>query len=388
MMKIMRVGFTSLVLLFCTYTFSQNVSKDTFGKGITVSAEDSSFYMKFGLRFQLLYLGEKNLETDNYQERMMTKRARLKFDGFVFDPSLKFKVQFALSNKDDNGGHIPESGNTANIVLDAVLKWDLGNNWTLWFGQAKLPSSREFTISSQNLEFVDRSAVHANFNVNRDRGIQLHHKSGTDFVIKQAFSLTLGEGRNIIVNNPVNGYQVSGRLEFLPFGAFTKGGDYYMADLQREPTPKLSIGVAGNSNSNAVRERGNHGAFIVDTDSNYVTNDLRSVFVDLMFKYKGVSLFTEYSNRSTKQRNNGFATGNGLVAQVGYLLPSNWGFSIRLSEVNGNNSSSINHLAEFTFGASRYIVGHHLKVQSDLSYQNIPSGDNALIFRFQTELTF
>jgi phosphate-selective porin OprO and OprP len=34
-------------------------------------------------------------------------------------------------------------------VLDAVAKWNFAENFSLWFGQAKLPGNRERVISSQ-----------------------------------------------------------------------------------------------------------------------------------------------------------------------------------------------------------------------------------------------
>ena len=60
--------FTSLV------GFSQDVTKNKFGKGIRITAADSSFYLKFGLRFQTLYDGRLNLESQDYNDRFLTRR--------------------------------------------------------------------------------------------------------------------------------------------------------------------------------------------------------------------------------------------------------------------------------------------------------------------------
>ncbi|MFK7952147.1 MAG: FmdC precursor, partial [Ekhidna sp.] len=256
--------------------------------------------------------------------------------------------------------------------------------WSLWWGQTKLPGNRERVISSQKLQFVDRSLVNSRFTLDRDKGIQLHHKSSNS-KFKQALALSIGEGRNIIDNNPGQGYQVTGRLEFLPMGSFTNKGDYFGSDLEREPSPKLSIGLTGDLNNNATRTRGNLGGFNTDVDGNYLTNDLRSVFVDMMFKYNGFSAAAEYANRGTGSSNNGFGTGNGIVAQAGYLLPSNWEIAARFTDINASSSSSLNNQTEYTLGVSKYIVGHSVKIQSDISYQEI-AGDNPIIFRLQTEI--
>ena len=56
--------------------------------------------------------------------------------------------------------------------MDAVLKNHINENWSLWFGQTKLPGNRERVYSSQELQFVDRSLVNARFNLDRDVGVQ------------------------------------------------------------------------------------------------------------------------------------------------------------------------------------------------------------------------
>ncbi len=352
-----------------------------------MTASDSSFHLKFGFRFQTLYSGSMNRETNDYSDQLLIRRSRLKFDGWAYDPSVVYKVELAISNRDHRSGQISESGNTANIVLDAVMKWSFAPDWQLWFGQTKLPGNRERVISSQKLQFVDRSLVNARFTLDRDKGVQLKHKSKVGkMILNQAFALSLGEGRNIIVNNPKQGYQVTGRLEFLPFGSFTGKGDYFGSDLMREETPKLSIGITADANFSSVRSRGNLGGFNTDMEGNYVSNDLNTFMADMMFKYNGISAASEFASRSTSNTNNGFGTGSGIVFQAGYLLPSNWEFAGRFTSIDGDQNSTINDMTEFTFGISRYIVGHGLKVQSDISYQDIPSGDNMLIFRIQTEV--
>ena len=71
---------------------------------------------------------------------------------------------------------IKQTSNSARIILDAVIKWEFAKNTTLWFGQTKLPGNRERLVSSQKLQFVDRSLLNSKYNLDRDIGIQLHHK--------------------------------------------------------------------------------------------------------------------------------------------------------------------------------------------------------------------
>ena len=252
--------------LFYTYnTQAQTVNDSKFGKGLHFVAADSSFSLKFSTRFQLLYQGGNTPATGNWDDRFLIRRARLKFDGFAFSPRLEYKIELGLSNS-DIGSDVPDLTNNAdNIILDAVAKWHLTPNLQLWVGQTKLPGNRERVVSSQKLQFVDRSLLNSRFNRDRDAGLQLHHEHQLgEVVLREVGSISMGEGRDITVNN-TGGYDYTARFEVLPFGAFKGGGDYVGSDIEREQTPKLSLATSFDYNSNAGRDQGQLGDFLSDT---------------------------------------------------------------------------------------------------------------------------
>ena len=43
---------------------------------------------------------------------------------------------------------------------------------------------------------------------------------------------------------------------------------------------------------------------------------------------------------------------------------------------------------QYTLGVSKYIVGHKLKVQSDISYLSIDGGTNEVMYRLQFDIHF
>ena len=47
-----------------------------------------------------------------------------------------------------------------------------------------------------------------------------------------------------------------------------------------------------------------------------------------------------------------------------------------------------NNIKQYTFGFSRYVVGHNLKVQGDISYTQEANKDDVVMFRLQTEFNF
>ncbi len=392
------LGFALTLIL--TAASAQQPIDNTFGKGIRVIAVDSSFSMTFNYRMQNLMLAEmpSGLESfGNVSSNWLVRRSRLKFSGFAYSPKLQYKIELGLSNK-DHGGESPETNNTSNLILDAFIRWKVLNNFEVWLGQTKLPGNRERVISSQNLQFVDRSLVNSRYNIDRDMGVQFHNKFDVGGILtKQAFAISQGEGRNRTSDNG-GGLEYTGRVEILPMGEFTGKGDYFGSDLKREVTPKLSIGASYDFNDRAPRERGNLGDYVVDT----AYNSLNTVFVDLMFKVRGWSIMGEYANKkATGDRllddDNAFIsnyyTGTGLNIQAGYLLKNNLECAVRYSSITPELASGRDLQKMYTFGISQYIVGHSLKVQSDFSYlvetERIEGTDwGRYIFRFQVELAF
>jgi len=387
MKKILVPIITLIVSLICLDNYAQEIAYESFGKGIKVQAKDSSFYAKIGFRFQSLFSSSLNLENDVWDRSMMIRRSRLKAEGWALSPKFSYKVELALSNRDIKGGSKTEFGNTANIILDAVLKYHINSNWSLWFGQTKLPGNRERVFSSQKLQFVDRSLVNARFNLDRDVGVQLHHKGNIgNLVVKEAFSLSLGNGRNVIINDE-NGYQYTGRIEFLPMGEFTGKGDYYGADLAREKTLKMAIGITADYNNNAFRSRGNLGSFLVDPVSgDYITDNLNTLFVDAIVKKDGFSSQAVYAIRKSPNSLGDFGVGQGLNLQAGYVFTNNVEFAVRYSKINAELISSVNDQSEYALGFSKYFSGHNLKCQADLSYHDLDlTAEDFLRFRLQVE---
>jgi len=364
-----------------------------FGKGITVVAADSSFAMRFSARFQTLYSGSLNTGDGSYDDALLIRRSRLKFTGFAYSPKLKYKIELGMSNRDIGVEPLRQNNYANNIIYDAVLVWDFYKNFELWLGQTKLPGNRERVISSQSLQFVDRSAVNAYFNLDRDIGVQLRHQFAlNNIVFREILSVSMGEGRGVTVSN-TGGYDYTLRGEILPFGEFTGDGDYFSSDLLREEEPKLSIGVTYDFNKGASREGGQLGNYLPEN------RDLSTVFVDAIFKYQGHSMLMEYANKTapdghviTLLNENDepvtytFDTGDGFNIQYGYLFPNNLEISGRYTQVDPEGEVSINNFEEYTFGVSKYIVGHSLKIQSDVSLITEAPLDDELRFRLQVEM--
>ncbi|SFS38791.1 Phosphate-selective porin O and P [Zhouia amylolytica] len=400
-MKLKTLAFVLCFSLFSA-VYAQEVKAPKFGKGIlNLTGEDNSWSMRLGARIQMLSIYDWSNEDGhlvNPQSNILIRRARIKMDGFAFSPKFKYKIELGLSNRDIAGASI-YTRNTPRYILDAVVKWNFYENFTLWAGQTKLPGNVERVISSANLQMVDRSILNSTFNIDRDMGIQLRHHTnlGENFIMREIVSVAQGEGRNVVTGN-IGGYQYTGRLELLPFGLFENKGDYTGGDLSREKTPKLMIAASYDYNNNAVKTRSNQGSYM-ETDNGLYETNITTFFADLMFKYKGFSVMAEYADRNADdpfaRNSDGSLTGdvvqigNGFNLQGGYLFKNNWEVSTRYSNVELDQAvTGKEEQNQYTIGLSKYIVGHKLKVQTDISYMDIANVNDQLMWRLQLDVHF
>ena len=402
-MKFFTLQKAAILLCICAFssTKSQEINAPKFGKGLfNLIGQDSTWSMKIGLRFQTLATSkwEVNNGISNPESSMMIRRSRLKFDGFAYSPKLQYKVELGLSNRDQSGAS-KYTSNAPRYILDAVLKYNFHGNFVLWFGQTKLPGNRERVISSANLQQVDRSLLNSRFTIDRDMGVQLrHHFKLTDrFLVKEIFSIAQGEGRNITTGN-IGGHQYTSRVELFPFGDFTGKGDYKGSDLKFETSPKLSLGFAYDFNNNASKTRSNQGAYMTNDTGFYSTN-ISTLFLDAMYKHNGFSFMVEYANRTAAdafaKNSDGSLTGDevqvgsGLNLQTGYLISKTIEVSGRYTNISlDKNNAGQAHENQYTLGLSKYISGHQLKVQTDLSYTDVGFKTNQLLYRLQVDIHF
>jgi len=382
---------------------AQEINENKFGNGmINFIAKDSSFSVKFAPRIQSRYQTERSYYEENYDPvdiNFSVRRARLKFDGFAFSPKLKYKIELGLSNRDISGASA-YNRNTPRYILDAVVIWNFHENFELWAGQTKLPGNIERVVSSANLQLIDRSLLNSKFNIDRDMGIQLRHKSrfGGNWIIKEKFSISQGEGRNITEGN-IGGLQYTSRLELLPFGEFSSKGDYSQGDLKREKSIKAMFGFTYDINENAVKSRSNMGSYMIQSSGGLFETDITTIFLDGIIKYNGYAFMGEYANRDADQiealeedgrTKTGAVVGAGsaLNIQGSYLFKSNFEITARYTNINFKEITRLSDLKQITFGVSKYVVGHSLKIQADISLSNVNRIKNNVLFRTGFDLHF
>ncbi len=345
--------------------------------GIGFAAPDSSYSLNLRFRIQnrilMNTLSDEDLTPESWEARV--RRCRLSFTGHVVNPKISYYLQLSFSRGDMDWSDVDASklNTSPNIVRDAMVYYKPTKHLQIGIGQTKLPGNRQRTTSSGSLQFYDRSIVNANFTTDRDFGIFLNHtlKFAKRSVIITKLAISNGEGRNSVSGN--SGLAYTGRVEIQPFGAFTDNGDYFEGDLAREEKPKFAIAGAYQFNDMAVRTSGQLGKDLLGTRSFNV------YMADLVFKFKGLAITSEYIRRDTEgdptvlgtdNKTRTILTGDGINTQLSYCTKKMWEVAVRHSLVSPHKDvlKSYAENEQYGLGISKYLNKHKVKLQGNIFY--------------------
>lgn len=363
------------------------------GKGVTFRPKNDSYELTLRFRMQNMVGLSFGDRLQLNQTDAQVKRLRLRFDGYLFSPRFVYSIQLGFTGYDAK----TSPNGTTNIVRDAIVYYKPNSYWNFGFGQTKLKTNRARVNSSSALQFVDRSIVNSEFGGDRDFGFfgEYYYGDPGEFSLTALASVTLGEGRNW-GSSDISGLAYTGRVEIFPFGRFKSKGHYVEGDTYFEENLKLMMGGGYSFNHNAKLNQGFKG----DAFPTGVTKNIGAYYADLVLKYRGFAFNADYMGRhannpsSVAYEDCFIYTGSGLNAQASYLFDGKWEIAARNSLLMPERK--VQPLAGYrlwnqsTIGVTRYIIGHSLKVQVDISYNYMAapvlSTYDRLGIRFQVEL--
>lgn len=339
-------------------------------KGIQYKSDDSLFYVNFRFRMQNR-LGFKqtldDIDEGTFDARI--RRLRMRMDGYIYTPKISYSVQLAFTRSDQD---FDDSG-IANIVRDAVMFYNFSDDFYISFGQNKLPGNRQRVNSSGALQFADRSLVNEHFTLDRDFGVSLNlSKELGEMPVNAKAAISTGEGRAAAATDP--GLAYTGRVEFLPLGNFTNDNDYSEGDLEREETPKLSLGAGYSYNDRTLREGGQLGRWVQNPFT------FRTAFADALLKYRGFAYAAEYMRRDVDNPLNFTASdepeetyaykGWGVNQQVSYLMTKGYEIAGRYTFIQPHHDIRAHELKTevIELGLTKYMKAHRLKFQLNGTY--------------------
>ncbi|MFL2574036.1 MAG: porin [Flavobacteriales bacterium] len=416
-----------------------------FGEGIDfVNEDDHAFklggYIQPFLESRVVF--NDTLDEVYVDNRFRLRRLRLRLSGKNPSFNLNYRIQFDLSGVSETGEE------TSNPLLDAFITYSFNKRTKLTIGQRALRSdNRELTMSSASLQIVERSRLTSSFASIRDFGLFLQRdfrfKNGS--FLRNYLEVTSGDGMNNLQLDH-GGFKYGGRIDYLPFGLFTNMGQFRQADIMRERSLKLVVGLNYSYNQGISSRRGRDGGQILylNENGNESLPDFIKMGADMMLKINGFSLLAEYQKTSSivpdditqRVRNNGTVSSSFLVngeesmknyingrmmlgsaynVQMGYLLKSLYSFDIRYTHLESkefsflNNGTFYNRPNYYTFGFSKYFARNYgFKVQASITYVdvnenstyatqtgdfsdpylNVPHRGSEFLFRLITSISF
>lgn len=359
------------------------------GEGLEFESKDKLFSLALRLRAQFLYQVERPFNKEDGKredptQNLTIRRARIVFGGHMWGEKTQYKVELAIAPADLGMTHVSGTDNppitnrdnyvSRSLLLDWYMQFNQIRDLNFRIGQYKVPFSRDRVVSSGDLQFVDRTLLNQEFNLDRDIGFDFRSKDlfGLGNKVRYYLGVYNGDGHSEYELRDF-GLMYLGRLEFLPLGKYD---DYSQSDLGRTPKPGLSVGVAYARVENSAATLGILGRRPNDGG----TTDFDNVTADVNFKYRGLALESSFFwRRGERLRGDRVGTdgmpvptegprdGWGAGMQAGYVLPNtDFEFAVRYSAVRATGKGTALRDANETGLALNYFFARHpYKLQAD-----------------------
>lgn len=363
-------------------TSSIGLGRYRLGDGITFISKTDSY------KISLSGFVQTNFEMTNYQKidplfepiydntytRFRVRRARIRLNGQAWGGKVRYRIGVDMVK----GSETADEGSGATLS-DAFVQWRPynSNKLVITMGQRYTPTdNKEAYMSSLTSEFAEKSKLSSAFATNREVGFffESSMKIGQNQYIRPSLAITDGNGP-ISSSTRFSGVKVGGRVNYLPLGTFRMMGETRFGDMVYELTPKVAIGVAYSYASRTADRRGGDGGgpYVYKTmeantatpvaQSNMTMPNYSKMSADIMFKYKGVTIFGEYIKSWAKVPDDIYYR---VVFNSGTTNPPSLSTSFNQSlDMNGENGD-IN-----AYVRNRMILGSGYNIQGSYMFRSL-----------------
>ncbi len=240
-----------------------NFLKSHYDDGLVFETKRGNFRVRYKTLIQLQFsLTDNNNDTDT---DLFFRRLRMKFDGYVFRPWLKYVLQLSRDNVKLGQGGDSSGVEFKDFYVDAVYFGKIFPR----IGQFKVPFNREQLNSGTALLLVERSIVNSEFSLGRKIGGGLygilgsHLAYGTAVFTSPATDDTADassiDSETIAARVQLN---FGGTLEY-GSGGFPIGGDYAIVpDFTKAPVSVLGAALVYLPALSVKENDGDSGALI------------------------------------------------------------------------------------------------------------------------------
>jgi len=238
------------------------------------------------------------------------------FKGHVFSPAIQFMVKTnfvfnqAISierNVGEPNSQVQGSDSGNLTLLDAWVRINFSDNWSMRVGQYRLPYAREQLVVDQYQMGVSRSIVSRNYGLWYSQGIEFQFQ-GDDTrwnlsVDNGATDNVLGENLKAAGSEPLNNpwysqqssFSVNSRMEWKPFGAWN---DFNSFTSPMGEQAGLLLGLAFHTQTTQPNYQ-----YETTTTTTQEKNNWSSATIDGQWNFGGASIFASafynyiYSNQ-------------------------------------------------------------------------------------------
>jgi hypothetical protein len=329
-----------------------------------LASADGRFKLQFEGLMQFRFIWnhqDLTLVGDKYRYGFENARTYLTFSGHVFTPDLQFLVRgdFSRSALGNNGSTVAGTEG----LLDAWVRYNMTDHWSVRAGQFKLPFMREELVYDGYMQAVEHTLINFQNSAGRSQGIELTYGASYNRlsgVFSDGSSSSMGGLNPNRANTPWNiedtEWAVTARYEHLFAGSWSQFTDF-TSPVGDEFGMLFGLAFQGQES---------------DAGTTASSEQLYGYTADLSVEFGGANVYVAWVHNYMDARALSTSLNSyGLVVQAGFYLSQKW-------EVFGQfqwgrfdvNSDTINleDLVLPSIGVNYYIEGQDVKWTSDIGY--------------------
>jgi len=321
-------------------------------------------------------------EEDSNDKSFNLQRFRLKVGGYAYKPYITYYFEYDFPS---------------NSLLNTVITVSKYKALQFKVGQWKIEYNTERYISSGKQQLVDRSVSNRYFTLDRQIGVMLLGDLFTGTLASSTYNIGVFNGNGRMAQNDDGQYLFFARYQWNLWRRKMKMS-YSDLSIVQKPEGFIAFAYVNNTSrytSFSTSGGGHLPGYSEEDGQNYQLNQYN---LELMFKYKGLSLTSEnhiknidnLKTHESSQIIGGYAMAGYFFHQLIPFVPEPLEIITRFALINNKTFCSKN-INEYIIGANWFFSGHRNKLSVDVSYienQDFVDHEDNVRVRLQWDISF